>query len=393
MDALPAVATRRPWRRVAFAMLAAGWGANQFAPMLLVYRDQRGLSEQVVTGMFAAYVGGLVPALLTAAWISQHQGKRPMVRISSILMLTGSVLLLLGADTTGLLFAGRIASGIGVGFVMAPGTAWIKELSAGEPLGTGARRSTVALTAGFALGPIAAGVLAQWLPAPLHLTYAVHLIVQVTAAALVWNTPELDTSDHPTPTAQAAARHLMQGWFWTTIVPTAPWVFGAATVAFAVTPALVGPVPGLPRIAAAGLTAGLTLGTSVIAQPAVRRYARHDPNRTPPLGMAVLTLGMLIATGAALHPHPLWLIPAALVLGTANGLLLVGSITIVEHHTPPHLMAPTTAVVYSLTYIGFLAPFVVSIASLYIPTWAFLAAGVGVALLTLTWLALQRKDP
>ena len=84
-----------------------------------------------------------------------------MVRISSILMLTGSVLLLLGADTPGLLFAGRIASGIGVGFVMAPGTARIKELSAGEPLGTGARRSTVALTAGFALGPIAAGVLAQ----------------------------------------------------------------------------------------------------------------------------------------------------------------------------------------------------------------------------------------
>lgn len=392
MDALHATATPRTWRRVALAMLAAGWGANQFAPMLLVYRDERGLSEQLVTGMFAAYVGGLVPALLAAAWVSQHQGKRPLVRLSSVLMLVGSVLLLLGADSSWLLFAGRIASGIGVGFVMAPGTAWVKELSAGLPLGTGARRSTVALTAGFAIGPMVAGVLAQWFPAPLQLTYAVHLIAQAVAAAIVWNAPELDTSDQPTPTVAAAAQHLMHGWFWKLIVPSAPWVFGAATVAFAVTPALVGPVPGLPRVAAAGLTAGLTLGTSVMVQPSVRRYAHHDPGRTPPLGMAVLTLGMMIATAAALLPHPLWLVPAAVVLGAAHGLLMVGSVTIVEHHTPPHLMAPTTAVVYSLTYIGFLAPYAVSTASLFVPTWTFLAAGVGIAVLTLAWLWLERRD-
>lgn len=392
MDPLHAAATPRTWRRVALAMLTAGWGANQFAPMLLVYRSERGLSEQLVTGMFAAYVGGLVPALLVAAWVSQHRGKRPMVRISMVLMLVGSVLLLLGPDSPALLFAGRIAQGIGVGFVMAPGTAWVKELSAGELLGTGARRSTVALTAGFAIGPVVAGVLAQWFPAPLQLTYAVHLVAQVVAAAVVWNAPELDTSDHPTPSVGAAAAHLMHGWFWKLIVPSAPWVFGAVTVAFAVTPALVGPVPGLPRVAAAGLTAGLTLGTSVLVQPTVRQYARHDPGRTPPLGMAVLAVGMVIATAAALFPHPAWLLPAAIVLGAANGLLMVGSITIVEHHTPANLMAPTTAVVYCLSYIGFLAPFVVSVASLVMPAWLFLAAGVGVALLTLAWLWFERRD-
>ena len=113
MEALHTTATPRTWRRVGLAMLAAGWGANQFAPMLLVYRDERALSEQLVTGMFAAYVGGLVPALLAAAWVSQHKGKRPLVRISSVLMLVGSLLLLLGADSPGLLFAGRVASGIG----------------------------------------------------------------------------------------------------------------------------------------------------------------------------------------------------------------------------------------------------------------------------------------
>ena len=74
-----------PWQRVAAALVAAGWGANQFAAMLLVYRAERGLTEQMVTGIFASYVGGLVPALLLSAWWSQRHGKRPMLRVSTIL--------------------------------------------------------------------------------------------------------------------------------------------------------------------------------------------------------------------------------------------------------------------------------------------------------------------
>ena len=31
-----------PWHRVTLAMLAVGWGANQFSPMLVVYRDELG---------------------------------------------------------------------------------------------------------------------------------------------------------------------------------------------------------------------------------------------------------------------------------------------------------------------------------------------------------------
>ncbi len=373
-------------------MLAAGWGANQFAPLLLVYQAERGLSEQLTTGMFAAYVAGLVPALLAAAWASQHHGKRPMVRASMALMLAGDVLLALGADAPGLLFAGRIAAGIGVGFAMGPGTAWIKELSAGHLVGTGARRSTVALTSGFALGPVVSGVLAQWGPAPLHLPYGVHFVVQVAAAVAVWTAPELDASDHPTPSIRAVVHHLAGPWFRHLVVPSAPWVFGTVTVAFAVVPSLIGRLPGVPAVAAAGLAAGLTLGTSVLVQPTVRRFAQHDPGRAPVLGMATATAGMAVATGAALAPNPLWLLPAALVLGCAHGLLMVGSITIVEHHTPAQLMAPVTAVVYCLTYIGFLAPWVVSMLMLVIPAWTVLAFGAIEALFTVAWLRHVRRE-
>lgn len=371
-------------------MFAAGWGANQFAPMLLVYQELQGLSQQMVTGMFAAYVGGLVPALLWAAWASAHRGKKPMVRISMVLMMAGSLLLFMGDTQPWLLFAGRIVSGIGIGFIMGPGTAWIKELSEGTPLGTGARRSTVALTAGFASGPVISGLIAQFFPGSMHNPYVAHMVLQVIAALVVWETPELDGGDHPTPSVRTVIEHIEEPWFWKILVPSAPWVFGAATVAFAIVPSIVGPMPGLPRIFAAGLTAGLTLGTSVLIQPTVRRRATIDPGRIPPLGMVVTAVGMVIATTAALLPHPAWLVPSAIVLGAAHGLLVVGSITIVEHHTPTHLMAATTAVVYTLTYIGFLAPYWVSMLSLVVPTWTVLAVGALVAIATANWLRMVR---
>ena len=380
----------QPWHRLAAALVAAGWGANQFAPMLLVYRAERGLTEQAVTGMFAVYVAGLVPALLVAAWWSQHHGKRPMLRISTVLMLLGSLLLLAGADAPWLLAAGRVVGGVGIGFAMGPGTAWMKELSAGEVPGTGARRAALALTGGFALGPLAAGIAAQWLPAPLHLTYALHLVVQAVATVLVWNLPELDRGDHPTPSVGRVVRHLTQGWFLRAVLLTAPWVFGCASVSFAVMPSVIGPLPGLPRIAAAGALAGLTLGTSVLLQPSMKRWATSHPGRVTALGMGVTALGMGLATAAALWPAWWWLPLIAVVLGSAHGLVLVGCMTTVELNTPQELMAATTAVTYCLTYIGFLSPYVIAVLSLVGPAWIALAAGAGIAAVTTAWLAAQR---
>jgi MFS family permease len=54
----------------------------------------------------------------------------------------------------GWLFAGRLVAGAASGAAFSSGAAWIKELSG---TGSGARRVTVAMTAGFGLGPLLAG--------------------------------------------------------------------------------------------------------------------------------------------------------------------------------------------------------------------------------------------
>jgi len=42
----------RAWMTIAFAMFAVGWGANQFAPMLIVYRHELRLTAGEVAGLF-----------------------------------------------------------------------------------------------------------------------------------------------------------------------------------------------------------------------------------------------------------------------------------------------------------------------------------------------------
>ena len=49
------------------AVFVVAFGTNVPTPLLLVYRDELGLSSDALTGAFGVYAAGLVPALLLAA--------------------------------------------------------------------------------------------------------------------------------------------------------------------------------------------------------------------------------------------------------------------------------------------------------------------------------------
>src|ERR1700757_3983652 len=85
------------WIRVAFAMFAVGWGANQFSPMLIVYRHEQGLSAAAVAGLFAVYAATLIPGLLAGGPASDRFGRRAAVLPLVILSPAATALLIAGA--------------------------------------------------------------------------------------------------------------------------------------------------------------------------------------------------------------------------------------------------------------------------------------------------------
>ncbi len=151
----------------------------------------------------------------------------------------------------GWLYAGRLLTGVVSGTVFTIGTAWVKELSDGSDPGVGARRASVALTAGFGVGPLVAGLLAQWAPGPVMLPYLVHLLLTVLALALLPRAPETRTqarTREPGTRAPLLPNSARTTRFRSITMPLAPWVFGSVTVAFITLPAHgIGTVAGLQR--------------------------------------------------------------------------------------------------------------------------------------------------
>lgn len=351
-----------PWLRVALAMTCVGWGANQFAGLLAVYREAR-LSEDFVSSAVGVYAAGLIPALLALAAVADRVDRRTPVRWAVLLSAVGSVLLMAGAEHDWLVLLGRFVAGVATGAVLAPGTAWLMDLSARDSPGTGARRATIALSLGFGGGPLVAGLVAQWSPSPAVVPYSVHLLLSAVAGALVWSTPV-----PPVPHAAVRDRSLGPGR-WTEaravlgrreflgVVPlTAPWVFGCATTAFAIAPTAV-QIATLP-VATNALVTGTTLIAGVGIQPLGKRMEHQARGRTLWMGMALAAAGVLLTSVMFQTPH-LWLLfLVAVVLGAAYGLLLVGGLSRVEVLTRPEDRSTVNAVFYALTYLGFAAPYV-----------------------------------
>ncbi len=386
--------TLQPWMRVAFMLFAVGWGANQFAPLLLVYESQQHLSEQVTTAMFAAYVLGLMPGLIVAARLAGRFGHRAIIRPIMLLAIASSFVLLLGHWSAAALFAGRVLYGVATGAAMAPGTTWVKELSTDAPAGTGARRAAIALSAGFMGGPLAAGLVAQWLPAPEVTSYVVHIALMALALVVTWGTPQTgsttDVSDHREHLA-VGPHTVATRTFWTGIAPAAPWVFTCASISLVVLPGLVrGQVSGWV-VAFSGVMAGITLGAGVLVQQGARRLETRRPGASTAAGMACAVAGTLLAVVVA--ATRIWpLVPVTgIVLGGGYGLVLVGGLTAVERLAPPHQLAMTNAVFYCLTYVGFFVPTAIATLVTHISAVDAIVLVVALAVLTAAWVLLRGR--
>ena len=120
----------RAWWGTAAALVAAAWSANQFAPLIVMYQADLGLSGSELDAMYAVYVIGLVPALLVGGRLSDAIGRRRVVLPAMVLCLVGTLALMAGGAEPGWLYPGRLVTGLGCGLAYVAATAWLKELSA-----------------------------------------------------------------------------------------------------------------------------------------------------------------------------------------------------------------------------------------------------------------------
>lgn len=357
---------RGQWRWPALAMFAAGYGANEFVPLLALYRRTLALSDADATAVFGVYALGLIPGLILGGRVSDRRGRRPVVLAFTALSLLATAVLITGQWGVPGLYAGRLLTGVVSGTVFTAGTAWVKELSDEGESGTGARRAALSLTAGFGVGPLIAGPLAQWGPAPQVLPYLVHLALAGIALVMLPRTRETlqpGRAGHPRPpllpTSVSSTR------FRRVVVPLGPWVFGSVTLAFTTLPGHATGPPGVLGVAFPGLLAAGALAAGVLTQPLGRRLHEKEADRggtaAAVTGLGIVATGCAAAAFATAFPGIATAMTAALVLGAGYGICLIVGLREVEQLAAPGELGAVIALFYSLAYSGLAVPFLLAL--------------------------------
>jgi MFS family permease len=368
----------RAWQRAGLLLFAIGWGANHFASLLLVYRERLALDAAAPALLFGMYALGLVPGLLLAGPLSDRRGRRAVVLPSACVALGASALLGALGGSFWALLVGRLAYGLGAGGAMSAGAAWMVELSNDAAPGTGARRATIALSAGFGVGPLVTGVMAQYAPAPTVLPFAIH--VALLGAVLLVARGAAETAGRAAAGPLLRIRLDRAGWrsFVRGVLPMAPFVFAFPVIVFAALPSMLPGGLGRAPMAYTGLLCVITLGAGVLAQPITRRF---EPTPAARLGLVVGAAGIALGGFAVASQAPALLLVVAPILGTAYGLSMTAGLQTVQRLAPPDARGGITGLYLVLSYLGFAAPYLLALATRVTapPVVLGITAGVAIA--------------
>jgi predicted MFS family arabinose efflux permease len=370
------------------AMFAVGYGTNVSTPLLILYQADLGMSTWALTALFAIYPLGLAPSLVVAGPASDVIGRRRIVLPGVVLSAVGSLVMIFGQWSVGLLFFGRFMLGVVAGMVFVVASAWMRELNSDRPLWA-ARFTGIVLYIGFALGSLAAGAFGEWLPLPLTLAYVAHIVLVLIALAFVGAIPETVAAQpgrriRPNLGIPASARST----FVRIVLPTGIAVFGFPSVAIGLYPVLLREPMGSVAVFVAGVVTALAFSTIVFAQALVGRWG---PVRSAPIGAACGALGSIAGTiGFLTGAWPL-LFPAAVLVGVASGMCMTAGLRMIDMITDPRDRGALTGTFYAVIYAAMTMPLWVSTAARaigYTPVLITYTLG-GVSLMT--WLIRATK--
>lgn len=142
-------------------------------PLYGDYERQFGFSPLVLTLIYATYVAGTLSMLFVLGRLSDQIGRKPVALMAIVCAIVAAILFAM-AQTTFMLFAARLATGIAAGLSSGTMVAWLKQLHGNDEAKTASLRTVAINVLGLGLGPLLCGMLAEYAPLPLVTPYLVY---------------------------------------------------------------------------------------------------------------------------------------------------------------------------------------------------------------------------
>jgi MFS family permease len=369
-------------------------GATLPTPLYPIYEQELGFGGVMVTLVFAAYAVGVTAALLLFGRLSDQVGRRAVLLPGLVIAAVSSAVFLI-PDSITALFVGRVLSGLSAGIFTGTATAALVDMA---PEGRQDRYSLLGASVnmlGLGLGPVVAGALAEYAPAPLHLPYLVHIGMVLVAGVAVWMIAE------PTETSEGPVSWRPQT---VSVPPEVRGVFVRAAIAgfagfavlglfTAVSPAFLTQVLGVPDHLVTGLVVFTLLGASTVGQVASSRVGLRPALL---VGCAALVVGVLVV-GAGIALATLWvLVAGAAVAGIGQGMSFRAGLGAVNAGSPPERRSEVASSFFLVLYVGISLPVIgegVASAAFGLVTAGVVFAGIVALLALVAFVSLLRQRP
>ncbi|QXH75471.1 MFS transporter [Pseudomonas atacamensis] len=319
-------------------------------PLYHLYQDQLHFSAAMLTLIFAVYAFSLLAALLTVGSLSDHLGRKPVI-FSAVLLNALAMLLFIYADSVSWLISARVLQGFATGMATAVLSATLLDSDRQQ----GPLINSVAPLLGMALGGLGCGLLAEFAPAPLQLTYWLLLALFVLQGMYVWRLPESVSrqggalaSLRPTLHVPVQARSTL----WRVLpLNTATWALGGFYASLA--PSLVRTATGSTSNLIGGATVAALTVTGALMIFTMRNRPAAQALR---LGASLLPVGLiLILLGVHGASLPLFFF-GTLVAGCGFGSGFLGAVRSLVPLALPHERAGLMSAYYVLSYLAFCLP-------------------------------------
>jgi MFS family permease len=397
LDQSPAAEGRRPGvpRRVAFWLLAFVFAATMLGttlptPLYDIYQAQWHFSAAIVTVTFAVYAAGVLLTLLLTGRASDQAGRKPVLAAALGCSALSTVVFILAPDV-GVLMAARILSGFSAGLMTGTATATLTELI---PASASRRASLVATAAnmgGLGLGPLIAGLFAQYGPHPTVLVFEVYLAVLAAAGLCLFLVPET-VSPRRRPTVRFAGLAIPERGRAEFVAAGAGGfaAFSLLGLFAGLAPTFVGSVLHQGNHAVQGAVVFGLLAVGTVTQLVLARFGSR---RVVMAGLGLFLAALALIVAALAEAGMALFLAGTVVGGVAVGAVFLGSLATANRLAPPGQRAQTVSTFFVFCYAGLTIPVVgVGVATLFTGDFpAVLAFSVLLAALSLFSLASIRR--
>jgi MFS family permease len=266
-----------------------------------------------------------------------------------------------------------VLSGLSAGIFTGTATAAVIEAAPPAWRSRAAAVATIANIGGLGAGPVLAGLLVQYAPQPLHLSFVVHIVLAALAGAAVFVVPETSERTGTIGVQRLSVPAEVRTVFF--IAALAAFAgFAVTGLYMAVAPSFLADVVGIHNHAVAGLVASSIFGASSVAQVAANRF---EPQRAVAVGCAILIAGMAVLAAALVLSSLIGLIAAGIVAGVGHGVAFSRGLAAVAERTPADRRAEVNSTYFVVGYVAISVPVVGE--GLAAQAWGLATAGVSFA--------------